>query len=370
MPTNIPSALPSVIPTVLPTVPVTDACDDGVDEEIVDVISDTMLSSEWLEIGSVDVDDQVWVSLSTTLSSFDDASVFVSLPDIPGDTSDEGYPAIARVRNVEVFSGRVSFEVRLYQANDSFCSKEWTVPTVISPPLHLSWLVAEHGAYELSGHYFFVGSGPITRQDGDVTNRDNFVRINYPSGCESPDALCAYDIDVDVGVILQLQTVVYDRLLIPRGFNIARRFGKYVLQPHDSADPSYYVMLEPETLSYMTFEFGSSVTCAEGWTFETHQFTGVTNDLLHIDFANEYVSSPGVFGTVTTSTSLSDSTGLRVFSVSTTGLNMITQEDQCLDEETIHATGERVSVLIIGKGTRPATCVLCHGYIEGVIVLV
>ena len=126
------------------------------------------------------------------LADFDDAVVFVSLPAIPGDTSNDGFASIARVRNV-VSSGQVSFEVKLYQANDSFCSKAWRIPAPISPGMSLSWLVAEKGAFDLDdGKYFMIGSGPISREDADVTNSNNFQRFNFPTGCDSPTIPVCY----------------------------------------------------------------------------------------------------------------------------------------------------------------------------------
>jgi len=71
---------------------------------------------------------------------------------------------------------------------------------------------------------------------------------------------CAFADVTKIGVILQLQTVVYDRLLIPRGYNIALRFMRIVLQPHDSLDSAYYQMLRPETLSYMAYDTGLGVS--------------------------------------------------------------------------------------------------------------
>ena len=62
--------------------------------------------------------DAEWVSVSTQYADFKDAVLFVSLPVILGDTSNDGFTAIARVRNV-VSSGQVSFEAKWYQTNDS-----------------------------------------------------------------------------------------------------------------------------------------------------------------------------------------------------------------------------------------------------------
>ena len=100
------------------------------------------------------------------------------------------------------------------------------------------------------------------------------------------------------GYIVQLQTLVYDRLLISRGYNNALRFIRVVLQPHHSTDLSYYVMPDPETLGYMAFEAGVSVSCVEGLLFETQVYEEVTNVEKDILFDYLYVIPPGVYVTV------------------------------------------------------------------------
>ena len=163
-------------------------------------------------------------------SAFVEASVFVSLPNIPGEWANESFPAIARVRNVAVSGGVVTFETRLYQANDSLCSKEWHVAEAIAP-MSLSWMVAEHGAYNVSGHVFMVGSDNITKTYDSLDNV-NFPRIDFPRGCGGSTAICAYPEGTTVGVTLQLQTLVNDRLLIPRCKIVALRFFRATLQNH------------------------------------------------------------------------------------------------------------------------------------------
>jgi hypothetical protein len=72
------------------------------------------VTSVWLEGGYTSVGDQEWVSVSSSSSSFSDASVFVSLPNIPGEWANESFFVIARVRNVVIFGGVVLFEICLY----------------------------------------------------------------------------------------------------------------------------------------------------------------------------------------------------------------------------------------------------------------
>ena len=97
---------------------------------------------------------------------------------------------------------------------------------------------------------------------------------------------------------MQLQTLVYDRLLFPRGYSNALRFVKVVLQPHDSTDLSYYVMPDPETVGYMAFEVGVSVSCVEGLLVEAQVYEEVANVEQDILFDYLYVIPPGVYVTV------------------------------------------------------------------------
>jgi hypothetical protein len=326
--------------------------------DVVNLITGAAVTNYWMEGGFTEATDTSWIIVSTIFNDFHNAAVFISLPDIPGETSSEGYPAIARICDVAP-TGRVSFHVRIFQANDTFCSKQWRVPRAINPPVRLSWLVVEKGAFNLAGNYFMIGSGDITRLNSDVTNPDNYIRYNYPSGCGGPTVVCAFPDGQSIGFIAQLQTLVYSRLLIPRGFNIQRRFLKVVLQPHDSSDLSYYAMPLPETLAYMAFRTGLAISCVEKMTFETKSFENVTH--IKFDFHYQYLYDvpPGVYGIVGTAVSLADSTGLRAFDRTQTGGSIITQEDQCVDQETSHTTGERVYAMIVGQQYLKDSCVVC-----------
>ena len=303
---------------------------------MIDMISGAVQQEYWLEGGYTDAGDQEWVSVSSLLDTFVEAVVFISLPDVGGNTSDDGFPVIGRVRNV-VNSGRVSFDVKLYQANDSFCSKEWMLPVAISPPVRLSWMVVEKGAWNLTGAFFMVGSGNITRKDSDPTNFENFIRFDWPVGCESSTAICAFDVSSsDIGAIVQLQTLVNDRLLIPRLFTIKTRFMRVLLQSHDSGNASYHVIADAEELGYMSFRTNIQISCVEGITMETWVFQDVTNLKLDLEFNYYYATPPAVFGVIGSSISVADATGLRAFSRTQSSASIIAQEDQCVDEETEH----------------------------------
>jgi hypothetical protein len=355
---------PSMSPTSAPTA----ICEGAVDDELIDMISGQSPEHEWLEIGQTQAGDQQWITVHSSLTTFANASIFVSLPDM---SSTGNFSLIARVRNVQMQAGRVSFQTKLYQANDSYCSKEWFTPSPV-PPLAVSWLIAEGGAYQLSGKRMFVDKGPIVRYNEDVSNVNNRVQFWFPKGCSGfVNAECAFDTSSNTNTrcaITQLQTVVYDRILIPRAVTVALRFARFVLQPHNSDDLNYYVMTTPETLSYLAFEDGYSFVCAEGWTFETFAPVVVNTDLLSKTLQNQYSSEPGVFGMVGTATSLSDTTGLRTDHVTTYSVSLALQEDQCTDMETEHTATEKMFVLVIGwSATQPNNCIKCRGQLQPLV---
>ena len=305
-----------------------------------------------------ELSDQYWLTIQTQFADFDNAVVLMGVPEYGGSTNHGGYPAIARIRNVNS-AGRISFQARLYLANDEHCIDTWYTPQPVVPAVRVSWLVVEQGAYELSLAKFMIGKGPINRIDNVATNTDNFNKFVYPLGCTSPTEACAFDDAAAIGVVLQLQTVVYDRLLIPRGVSIQKRFSKVVLQPHDAMDSSYYEMPLFETLAYMAFDTSININCNENIGLEMRKFDSITYTKREIPFHYTYKSAPGLFGSLNSATSLADSTGLRAFDRTSRKVFLITQEDQCYDEETIHTTPEVAAAIVIGERTVKSSCLIC-----------
>jgi hypothetical protein len=324
---------------------------------VTDLTSLMSVQQVWLEGGYTLVGGQEWAKVSTSVSTFTVASVFMSLPTIPGRYTNESFPAIARVRSVIVSEGRVSFETRLYQANDSFCSKQWRVPQPIAPML-LPWLVVQHGAYSVSGHYFMVGSANITKTDNSVSDY-NFPRINYYVGCGGSATLCSYPEGSKVGVVLQLQTVVNDRLLIPRCKVVALRFFRAGLQSHDSSDPSYHSIPYPEVLSYMSFPTGIKFYCYEKFSFETtfSTLSSVKQTFNFLQRDGDYLL-PALYGTVITATG-NNLVAIRPVDQTLESVSLLLQEDQCTKEETVHGA-EEVSLLslvnVYGKFYSTSKC--------------
>ena len=353
-PTSNPTPLPTSTPTLSPTFTACPAT-TNTSTDVNDMVTGQPVTSTWLEGGFTSIGDQEWVLVSSSSSSFVEASVFVSLPNTAGEWANESFPAIARVRNVVTSNGVVSFETRLYQANDSLCSKEWHVPEPISP-LSLSWMIAEHGAFNVSGNFFMVGKDNVTKTD-DSTSNVNFPRIDFPRGCGGSTTICAYPDGTTVGVTLQLQTLVNDRLLVPRCKIVGLRFFRAGLQNHEATNASYYSMPNPETLSFMSFATGITMSCVEKMTFETGYYSDLSSTKQSFDFTYSYDVIPAVYGTVQTFTG-TEFVAIRPLDRTLMGMNLLLQEDQCVSEEMVHDV-ESVSVLTVGEQLDARTCLLC-----------
>jgi hypothetical protein len=100
----------------------------------------------WMASGYADLNDPSWVNVCSIVTTFVDAVVFISLPTLPGANSSDGFPLNPRFNSV-VNSNQVCFDVQLYQANDSYCSKEWHVPEPVVST-RVSWMVVDKGGLE------------------------------------------------------------------------------------------------------------------------------------------------------------------------------------------------------------------------------
>ena len=140
-----------------------------------------------------------------------------------------------------------------------------------------------------------------------ISNRHDF---SFPAGCEVAGKPCEYETGVDIGIIMQLQTTVNERLLISRVFSFngisENNSVILVLQTHDSHDPSYYEVSDPELLAFMTFMNDIDVSCLERMSFETAKYDDVTHFKTDVDFKHTYILPPGLYGTIATARSLAE----------------------------------------------------------------
>jgi hypothetical protein len=322
----------------------------------------------WMEMGFMRIDNLAWVS-ATTSEAFEDPIVFASLPDIDGDTHEDGYPVTIRVSNTaENDDGTFSFSLKIYLTDDAECSSEWYTPQPVDPPLLISWMVVEKGAYNVSGHYFIADTAFITRENRIVdegAGSGDVIVVNYPTGCfpHAPTERCAFQDrldpnEKDIGAITTIQTLTYDRFMHVRANYVARRFIKLFLDPHDSTNDAYYELDQPEEVGYLVFERGIAIQCCENMTFETHNFIGITSTYVSYTYINQYSYAPGIFGMFISYESKTDATGLRVFDRTAYDTRLITQEDQCVEEQTIHLANETASMFVAGQSniTGNTTC--------------
>lgn len=329
-----------------------------VSSNTVNKITGQELNFPFLETGFSLIDDRNWLTISTESSHFEgNAVILISLPYLGGETYADGIPVASRLKDISYSAGKVTFSVKLFQPNDSYCSKEWYVPTYLSAPVQIGWMISNQGAYNLSGHQFIISTGDVNRTHQSLAGvgvTSDVFRFKFPSGCDPlyPEDVCAFSQSLpltNLGAIATLQTLVYETFLILRTSNIRRQDITLILTPHDAAVADYYSFPEKETAGFMVFETGIFISCIEGLAFETARFTDVTSDKFQFSYHFDYLYTPGVFGHIVTQTSLTDMTQLRVFNGTTTSAWIITQEDQCYDEQLIHTAHETASALVIGE---------------------
>lgn len=80
---------------------------------ITDMSTGGQFVSNWLEVGESNITDQYWTTVTGTYSSFVDPVVFTSLPEHGGVTYDLGVPTSTRIKNIQVTSGRVSWQMKV-----------------------------------------------------------------------------------------------------------------------------------------------------------------------------------------------------------------------------------------------------------------
>ena len=117
-PTFIPTASPTIIPSLFPSVspstsrsPTNRPTSKGA---VIDMSTGLSLPNGkyWLEVGFVNINDQIWTSVASVGTTFTDAVIFTSLPDIGGSLYTQGVPTSTRIRNV-ISSGTVSFQLKV-----------------------------------------------------------------------------------------------------------------------------------------------------------------------------------------------------------------------------------------------------------------
>ena len=349
----------------------------------VDLLAKKEVDFNWIEVGSINAEafsyNNNWVKV-TTRNKFDgDPLVFLSVPDVADILNAPWYPQargpslippiVPKVEELPVQNpdGTYSFQFKLVTVNDSFCSKEWYDAFYVPPGqsfIEIAWLMAQAGAYGLSGVYdddprnlnFVISSGNITRASASPTatsSNGNAIQMFYPTGCINASELCIVN-EFSMG-LQQLQTSRNtvdngkDLFLSVRAWSILKRSAWFVLVPHDSVNSTYFEISTPEVLAYMIVPTNQVIVCSEGFVVETRTFDDVTHVPVPLSFAMTYDYIPAIFGMLGSVFSMVDSTTLSVYNTSQSSAVFITKEDQCVSEPIVHTTPEIVHMLIIAQ---------------------
>jgi hypothetical protein len=348
-----------------------------------DLLNNRYMDFNWLEFGQISApafdNFAGWTTVTTTTIIPETAGnvlAFLSIPQVDDVLPQIGGDVTSLPPLVPKMNGRpnrnpdgtYTFEFRLVFPNDSYCSKQWYdkrwyTPSSTSLSLRMTWLVAVEGVYSILTNYtdpsfntnFIIGSGEITRASSSPTvGGGNAIQFSYAKGCDNKPTDTCYVSDT-CGAIQQLQTSInkvdagHELFLSVRAWQVLPRSTWFVLVPHDSSTSSYFVIETAETLGYIVFPTGQTVTCVEGFAFETRVFTNITSRPVGYNFYNTYVNPPGVFGMIETVVSMVDSTSLSVYDLTQTSSTIITKEDQCVDQEYEHITPETIALLVVGR---------------------
>ena len=354
-----------------------------------DLLRKEDMDYNFMEVDFVRVDPYAanygWTTITTTTVFPHEAVVFISIPDVAaiassGEDPSSIPPFVPKVNGMPVHNndGTFSFSFKLLSVNDSYCSKsfgynpEWRPST--TSLMEITWMVVQTGAYsilsnetnELFNTNYIIGYGPITRASADpqaTSSNGNAIQFHYPNGCVSPSEPCTVQDPSDVpgftdgsGSVQQLQTSINkvdgdkDMFLSVRAWQVRKRSSWFVLVPHDSLIPSYFVITTAETLAYIIFPTNQRLQCVEGFAFETMTFTNVTHRNVRLNYHfQSYSYPPGIFGMLGSVFSMVDSTTLSVYDRTLTNAIFVTKEDQCASAQTIHTTPEIVHVMMFGQ---------------------
>jgi len=328
------------------------------------------LTKQWLEINFVNINSNSWTTATSSFNNFTDPLVFVSLPPVEGATHSDGYPTSIRLQNIhKTVDGFTQFDVKVYLTSDANCTSAGFYTPVPTGNLLVSWAVVERGAFSLENYYFFAFTGSVWRKNSTLTaSSTDFVTIPYPHGCTDPSNFngnCKYQGYLtyrNISAIAQIQTLNNDMFLLTRAKNVKTNSIILLLEPHDSLNLNYYNVKYNETVAVLTFQKNIAIACIEKLSFETAKYHNVTSAPIPYNYIfNDYVYNPGTYGMLLSMNSLVDSTGLRVFDHSKQSCKVITQEDQCGDEESVHTTPEDMGLLIVGE-RKEASNVVCLVY--------
>lgn len=311
---------------------------------------------KWLEVGFFTISPDFWTTVETTYTNFLDPVVFLSLPNLPGNTPDVGQSMSLRVKDatlnrVDANTAYYSFQAKSLNASSKWCLPNFYTPSELDlPEIAIGWMVVEKGKFNISDKGFLIHSDMINLTNKFYKEEHVNQKVSYaPATCDG-GIQCALTVDnvATLLTIAQLQTTRFNTFLLLRGNRRAVDHVVYMLTPADSSSDFGYSFPDPgEEFAWMLFETGVTIACSEDLAIES--FIRNTNSvLITLNYANTYTLAPALYGMVMT-ISGRDSVGLRAFNQGVNSANYIIQEDKCAKSETNHGGFESTAILIIGS---------------------
>ena len=337
-----------------------------------------LIFATWLEIGKVTVKSTGFVTATGKIPTFKKPQIFISLPDHGNAALYSGYSSCYRldkITNTTQNPGRVSFDVRVTQPNDSWCNYTWWTP-VIEPAQNVFYLIIETGHWNLSGGEFDAKDEHWNQHCVGQTHRHIYFS-NFPGGVV-PAFFAQTQTYFDYRYLsirgLQSQVNYRSLALILRFHNADHkwhaRYGDCVSGHFDDHyDNNRWRQAYTRTferVAVLAYNPTYKTSCKEGVAFEAHLIPGITSEPRFVPFIYDYLGLPAVFGMVDTSYG-GDEVTVRSFNHSTTGVGVIAQESQCQGFSIIHRQGELQSVFVAGP-LAVANSQQCYVYIDTISV--
>ena len=106
----------------------------------------------FIEVGYTFVGSASYTHVISQVETFKNPHIIMGMPRDGDQRLRSGTALVARVRNVAVNSrsGLTTFDVMMFQPNDSWCNYTWWTP-VVQPMLRMDYLIMEEGHFIISG---------------------------------------------------------------------------------------------------------------------------------------------------------------------------------------------------------------------------
>ena len=345
---------------------------NGEDRTVTDAHGNHIVAS-WMEVGLIQIiRSDSFTHVSSRLSTFVEPMVFISVPDDGTSNLYSGYQSCFRIRNIRNESGKglVTFEVKMVQPNDSWCNYTWWTPFIESQQ-NLYYLIIEKGHWNMSGGEFDAHSDRMNAHCSQYSHRHfwyhgfsdlNAVPAHFVQHQTYNDPRFVSYRGLDHSIIATRNPLtfkpssnwngctVFIQLHNP-DFKWHPRLGDcgygHFMDHYDNNRWRQAYTMDYEFVAILGYLPEYAASCYEGIAFEAHVVDGITSDSRWFQFYWYYDFVPAVFGNVNSFVG-GDSITVRSFNHTVLGMGVMSQEDQCQKQDTIHAQAERHAYFIIG----------------------